>query len=153
MTPANNDLTVNKSLDTADTVTEIANDLRANETYDYTITDGDNAKGKNYKLNGVKSALGNNGSFVLKDSDNAEFENTFKTGSDITVNESISSPLSYTTSWELVNKKNGLIIDNADSANSNFILKDYDDESASALLELDYVNKIKTSNSHLQRKQ
>lgn len=152
MTPANNDLTVNKYLDTADTVTEIANDLRANETYDYTITDGDNAKGKNYKLNGVKSALGNNGSFVLKDSDNAEFENTFKTGSDITVNESISSPLSYTTSWELVNKKNGLIIDNADSANSNFILKDYDDESASALLELDYVNKIKTSKLTLTKK-
>lgn len=151
MTPANNDLTVNKSLDTADTVTEIANDLRANETYDYTITDGTSASGKSYKLNGVDSTLGNNGSFVLKDKDNAEFENTFKTGSDISVNESISSPLSYTTSWELVNKKTASTITSATGTKSDFALKDYDNESSNALLELDYLNTIKTSSISLSK--
>lgn len=151
MTPANNDLTVNKSLDTADTVTEIANDLRANETYDYTITDGTSASGKDYKLNGVDSTLGNNGSFVLKDNGNAEFENTFKTGSDISVNESISSPLSYTTSWELVNKKTASTITSATGTKSDFVLKDYDNESSNALLELDYLNTIKTSSISLSK--
>lgn len=151
MTPANNDLTVNKSLDTADTVTEIANDLRANETYDYTITDGTSASGKDYKLNGVDSTLGNNGSFVLKDKENAEFENTFKTGSDISVNESISSPLSYTTSWELVNKKTASTITSAKGTKSDFVLKDYDNESSNALLELDYLNTIKTSSISLSK--
>ena len=151
MTPANNDLTVNKSLDTADTVTEIANDLRANETYDYTITDGTSASGKSYKLNGVDSTLGNNGSFVLKDKGNAEFANTFKTGSDISVNESISSPLSYTTSWELVNKKTASTITSATGTKSDFVLKDYDNESSNALLELDYLNTIKTSSISLSK--
>lgn len=151
MTPANNALTVNKSLDTADTVTEIANDLRANETYDYTITDGTSASGKGYKLNGVDSTLGNNGSFVLKDKGNAEFENTFKTGSGISVNESISSPLSYTTSWELVNKKTASTITSATGTRSDFVLKDYDNESSNALLELDYLNTIKTSSISLSK--
>lgn len=151
MTPANNDLTVNKSLDTADTVTEIANDLRANETYDYTITDGSDASGKGYKLNGEDATLGSNGSFTLKDAGNADFDNTFKTGSDITVNESISSPLSYTTNWELVNKKNGATIKSDSSTKSEFALKDYDDESSNALFELDYVNKIKTSSISLSK--
>lgn len=151
MTPANNDLTVNKSLDTADTVTEIANDLRANETYDYTISDGTSASGKGYKLNGVDSTLGNNGSFVLNDKGKAEFENTFKTGSDISVNESISSPLSYTTSWELVNKKTASTITSATGTKSDFALKDYDNESSNALLELDYLNTIKTSSISLSK--
>lgn len=151
MTPANNDLTVNKSLDTADTVTEIANDLRANETYDYTISDGTSASGKGYKLNGVDSTLGNNGSFVLNDKGKAEFENTFKTVSDISVNESISSPLSYTTSWELVNKKTASTIKSATGTNSDFVLKDYDNESSNALLELDYLNTIKTSSISLSK--
>lgn len=151
MTPANNDLTVNKSLDTADTVTEIANDLRANETYDYTISDGTSASGKGYKLNGVDSTLGNNGSFVLNDKGKAEFENTFKTGSSISVNESISSPLSYTTSWELVNKKTASTITSATGTKSDFVLKDYDNESSNALLELDYLNTIKTSSISLSK--
>lgn len=151
MTPANNDLTVNKSLDTADTVTEIANDLRANETYDYTISDGTSASGKGYKLNGVDSTLGNNGSFVLNDKGKAEFENTFKTVSDISVNESISSPLSYTTSWELVNKKTASTITSATGTKSDFVLKDYDNESSNALLELDYLNTIKTSSISLSK--
>lgn len=151
MTPANNDLTVNKSLDTADTVTEIANDLRANETYDYTISDGTSASGKGYKLNGVDSTLGNNGSFVLNDKGKAEFENTFKTGSSISVNESISSPLSYTTSWELVNKKTASTIKSATGTKSDFVLKDYDNESSNASLELDYLNTIKTSSISLSK--
>lgn len=148
MTPANNNLIVNKKLDTADTVTEIANDLSANEVYDYTITDGTDAQGKAYELNGVNSVLGSNGSFALQDKGSAEFDNTFDTGSDIKVVESISSPLSYTTNWNLVDRKNGTIIKSSTESTdktAEFVLKDYDDESSSALLALDYVNKIKTS--------
>ena len=51
MTPANNDLKVTKALDTGDVVSEISDDLKANETFDYTIKEnGNDTSGKGYKL-------------------------------------------------------------------------------------------------------
>ena len=156
MTPANNDLVVNKTLDTGDTIKEIADDLKANESYSYTITDNDGVSdaGKTYVHHNADTStssatLYNNGSFGLKDSEDAEFENTFKTGSSITVTESESSPLEYDTSWELINDKNGQVITNStDKSNdrtASFNLKDPDDESSYAALELEYLNSIKTA--------
>lgn len=156
MTPANNDLVVNKTLDTGDTIKEIADDLKANESYSYTITDNDGVSdaGKTYVHHSADTStssvtLGNNGSFGLKDSEGAEFENTFKTGSAITVTESEPSPLAYDTSWELINDKNGQVITNSKEQQSNmtseFTLEDPADKSAFATLELEYLNTIKTA--------
>lgn len=156
MTPANNDLVVNKTLDTGDTIKEIADDLKANESYSYTITDNDGVSdaGKTYVHHSADTStssatLGNNGSFGLKDSEGAEFENTFKTGSSMTVTESEPSPLEYDTSWELINDKNGQVItDSTDKSNdrtASFNLKDPDDKSSYAALELEYLNSIKTA--------
>lgn len=156
MTPANNDLVVNKTLDTGDTIKEIADDLKANESYSYTITDNDGVSdaGKTYVHHSADTStssatLGDNGSFGLKDSEGAEFENTFKTGSSITVTESEPSPLEYDTSWELINDKNGQVITDSKTKQNNmtseFTLEDPADKSAFATLELEYLNSIKTA--------
>lgn len=150
MTPANNDLKVDKTLDTGDVISDIAADLKKNETFDYTIDDGSgNTTGKSYKLTkgGETSnkTLENNG-FVLQDSDLADFDNSFKTGSSIAVNESTNnSSLAYTTSWNLVNSKDGSLINKGSSTGSSFNLVDPTDESAYAQLQLDYTNKLVTA--------
>lgn len=151
MTPANNDLKVTKALDTGDVISEISDDLKANETFDYTIKDnGSDTSGKSYKLtksDGSTSGetLSNSG-FTLKDDYMADFDNSFKTGNNITVNESTdSSNLKYTTNWELVNNRLGSTIKNGSITNSAFNLVDPSDESAYAQLQLDYTNKIVTA--------
>lgn len=129
MTPASNNLKVNKALDTGDVVSAIANDLRKNEEYYYTISDG------------------NSGStFILKDTETKEFNNTYKTESNMTVNESlINSALRYDTSWTLIDNKLGSTISTGDGTRSSFVLVDPNVKNSYAQLELDYVNKIKTA--------
>lgn len=152
MTPANNDLKVTKALDTGDVVSEISDDLKANETFDYTIKENDkDTSGKSYKLtkpDGSTSGetLSNSG-FTLKDDYMADFDNSFKTGNKMKVNESTdSSKLKYTTNWELVNNRNGSTIDSGSTADSKeFMLKDPDDDSAYAQLQLNYTNSIVTA--------
>lgn len=151
MTPANNDLKVTKALDTGNVISEISDDLKANETFDYTIKDnGSDTSGKSYKLtksDGSTSGetLSNSG-FTLKDDYMADFDNSFKTGNNMTVDESTdSSNLKYTTNWELVNNRVGSTIKSGSTTNSAFKLVDPDDDSAYAQLQLDYVNKIVTA--------
>lgn len=151
MTPANNDLKVTKTLDTGDVVSEISDDLKANETFGYTIKENDNdTSGKGYKLTksdeSASSETLSNSGFTLKDDYMADFDNSFKTGNDMTVNESTdSSNLKYTTNWELVNNRVGSIIKSGSTTNSAFKLVDPDDDSAYAQLQLDYTNKIVTA--------
>lgn len=151
MTPANNDLKVTKALDTGDVVSEISDDLKANETFDYTIKDNDNdTSGKGYKLTksdeSTSSETLSNSGFTLKDDYMADFDNSFKTGNNMTVNESTdSSKLKYTTNWELVNNRVGSTISSGSTTNSAFKLVDPDDDSAYAQLQLDYTNKIVTA--------
>ena len=151
MTPANNDLKVTKALDTGDVVSEISDDLKANETFDYTIKEnGNDTSGKSYKLTksdeSTSSETLSNSGFTLKDDYMADFDNSFKTGNDMTVNESTnSSELKYTTNWELVNNRVGSIIKSGSATNSAFKLVDPDDDSAYAQLQLDYTNKIVTA--------
>lgn len=151
MTPANNDLKVTKALDTGDVVSEISDDLKANETFDYTIKENDNdTSGKGYKLtkpDGSTSGetLSNSG-FTLKDNYMADFDNSFKTGNDMTVDESTdSSKLKYTTNWELVNNRDGSPISSGSATDSAFKLVDPTDKKAYAQLQLDYTNKIVTA--------
>lgn len=151
MTPANNDLKVTKALDTGDVVSEISDDLKANETFDYTIKEnGKDTSGKSYKLTKsdesiISETLSNSG-FTLKDNYIADFDNSFKTGNDMKVNESTdSSKLKYTTNWELVNNRVGSIIKSGSATDSEFNLVDPTDKKAYAQLQLDYTNKIVTA--------
>lgn len=151
MTPANNDLKVTKALDTGDVVSEISDDLKANEAFDYTIKENDNdTSGKSYKLTKSDESTSSetllNSGFTLKDNYIADFDNSFKTGNDMTVNESTdSSKLKYTTNWELVNNRVGSTIKSGSTTNSEFKLVDDKDDSAYAQLQLDYTNKIMTA--------
>ena len=151
MTPANNDLKVTKALDTGDVVSEISDDLKANEAFGYTIKEnGNDTSGKGYKLTksdeSTSSETLSNSGFTLKDDYMADFDNSFKTGNDMTVNESTnSSKLKYTTNWELVNNRVGSTISSDSTTNSAFKLVDPADDSAYAQLQLDYTNKIVTA--------
>lgn len=151
MTPANNDLKVTKALDTGDVVSEISDDLKANETFDYTIKEnGKDTSGKSYKLTksdeSTSSETLSNSGFTLKDNYIADFDNSFKTGNDMTVDESTdSSKLKYTTNWELVNNRVGSTIKSGSTANSEFKLVDPTDKKAYAQLQLNYTNSIVTA--------
>lgn len=151
MTPANNDLKVTKALDTGDVVSEISDDLKANETFDYTIKEnGNDTSGKSYKLTKSDENISNetlsNSGFTLKDDYMADFDNSFKTGNEMKVNESTkSSKLTYTTNWELVNNRVGSKIDSGSTTNSEFKLVDDKDDSAYAQLQLNYTNSIVTA--------
>lgn len=151
MTPANNDLKVTKALDTGDVVSEISDDLKANETFDYTIKEnGNDTSGKGYKLTKSDESTSNetlsNSGLKLKDGYMADFDNSFKTGNKMKVNESTnSSKLTYTTNWELVNNRVGSTIDSGSTTNSEFKLVDDKDDSAYAQLQLNYTNSIVTA--------
>lgn len=151
MTPANNDLKVTKALDTGYVVSEISDDLKANETFDYTIKEnGNDTSGKSYKLTksdeSISSETLSNSGFTLKDNYMADFDNSFKTGNDMKVNESTdSSNLKYKTNWELVNNRVGSTIDSGSTTNSEFKLVDDKDDSAYAQLQLNYTNSIVTA--------
>lgn len=151
MTPANNDLKVTKALDTGDVVSEISDDLKANEAFDYTIKENDkDTSGKSYKLTKSDGSTSNetlsNSGLKLKDGYMADFDNSFKTGNKMKVNESTnSSKLTYTTNWELVNNRVGSTIDSGLTTNSEFKLVDDKDDSAYAQLQLNYTNSIVTA--------
>lgn len=151
MTPANNDLKVTKALDTGNVVSEISDDLKANEAFDYTIKEnGKDTSGKGYKLTKSDENISNgtlsNSGFTLKDNYMADFDNSFKTGNEMKVNESTkSSKLTYTTNWELVNNRVGSTIDRGSTTNSEFKLVDDKDDSAYAQLQLNYTNSIVTA--------
>lgn len=148
MTPANNDLKVTKALDTGDVVSEISDDLKANEAFDYTIKENDkDTSGKGYKLTKPDKSTSSetllNSGFTLKDDYMADFDNSFKTDNNMTVDESTdSSKLKYTTNWELVNNRVGSTIKSGSTANSEFKLVDPEDDSAYAQLQLNYTNSI-----------
>lgn len=151
MTPANNALKVTKALDTGDVVSEISDDLKANEAFDYTIKENDkDTSGKSYKLTKPDKSTSteplSNSGFTLKDDYMADFDNSFKTGNHMTVEESTnSSKLKYTTNWELVNNRVGSTIDSGSTTNSEFKLVDDKDDSAYAQLQLNYTNSIVTA--------
>lgn len=151
MTPANNDLKVTKALDTGDVVSEISDDLKANEAFDYTIKENDkDTSGKGYKLTKSDENISNetlsNSGFTLKDNYIADFDNSFKTGNKMKVNESTnSSKLTYTTNWELVNNRVGSIIKSGSATESEFNLADPADKKAYAQLQLNYTNSIMTA--------
>lgn len=111
---------------------------------------GNDTSGKGYKLTKSDESTSNetlsNSGFTLKDNYIADFDNSFKTGNYMTVDESTdSSNLKYTTNWELVNNRVGSIIKSGSATESEFNLADPADKKAYAQLQLDYTNKIVTA--------
>lgn len=151
MTPALNDLKVNKTLDTSSVNSSIAEDLIENEQFSYSVQNSaeSNLASKIYSIDGGNSqTLGSNSSFNLKHSQTADFNNQFKTGSQMTINESmVNKALSYDTSWQLINNDTGQPVSNSNGSatNSSFKLINPVDEDEYASLQLNYVNKVQTA--------
>ena len=81
MTPALNDLKVNKTLDTSSVNSSIAEDLIKNEQFSYSVSNSSesNLASKIYSIDGGNSqTLGSNSSFNLKHSQTADFNNSLK---------------------------------------------------------------------------
>lgn len=151
MTPALNDLKVNKTLDTSSVNSSIAEDLIKNEQFGYSVQNSaeSNLASKIYSIDGGNGqTLGSNNSFNLKHSQTADFNNQFKTGSQMTIDESmVNKALSYDTSWQLINNDTGQSVSNASASttNSSFTLINPVDEDEYASLQLNYVNKVQTA--------
>ena len=151
MTPALNDLKVNKTLDTSSVNSSIAEDLIENEQFGYSVSNSSesNLASKIYSIDGGNSqTLGSNSSFNLKHSQTADFNNQFKTGSQMMINESmVNKALSYDTSWQLINNDTGQSVSNSNGSatNSSFTLINPVDEDEYASLQLNYVNKVQTA--------
>lgn len=151
MTPALNDLKVNKTLDTSSVNSSIAEDLIKNEQFGYSVQNSaeSNLASKIYSIDGGNGqTLGSNNSFNLKHSQTADFNNQFKTGSQMTINESmVNKALSYDTSWQLINNDTGQSVSNSNGSatNSSFTLINPVDEDEYASLQLNYVNKVQTA--------
>lgn len=150
MTPALNDLKVNKTLDTSSVNSSIAEDLIKNEQFGYSVQNSaeSNLASKIYSIDGGNGqTLGSNNSFNLKHSQTADFNNQFKTGSQMTIDESmVNKALSYDTSWQLINNDTGQSVSNSNGSatNSSFKLINPVDEDEYASLQLNYVNKVQT---------
>lgn len=151
MTPALNDLKVNKTLDTSSVNSSIAEDLIKNEQFGYSVQNSaeSNLASKIYSIDGGNGqTLGSNNSFNLKHSQTADFNNQFKTGSQMTIDESmVNKALSYDTSWQLINNDTGQSVSNSNGSatNSSFKLINPVDEDEYASLQLNYVNKVQTA--------
>ncbi len=151
MTPALNDLKVNKTLDTSSVNSSIAEDLIENEQFSYSVRNSSesNLASKIYSIDGGNGqTLGSNSSFNLKHSQTADFNNQFKTGSQMTINESmVNKALSYDTSWQLINNDTGQPVSNASASTTNslFTLINPVDEDEYASLQLNYINKVQTA--------
>lgn len=151
MTPALNDLKVNKTLDTSSVNSSIAEDLIKNEQFGYSVQNSaeSNLASKIYSIDGGNGqTLGSNNSFNLKHSQTADFNNQFKTGSQMRIDESmVNKALSYDTSWQLINNDTGQSVSNSNGSatNSSFTLINPVDEDEYASLQLNYINKVQTA--------
>lgn len=110
MTPAQNDVKVHKEIETADVNSGLQSDLQTN---DFEFKNAENGAVNNtarYTLNSdEKYSVANNGTYYLSHQDTADFDNQYKTGSNLTVTETKPSDgISYgKTYWEVVNLADG----------------------------------------------
>lgn len=163
MTPVTNDLLIDKAVEIPNiNNSTIAKAVYDNDTFGYTSSNSlDVAKGKAYtytKQSGDTESLtlGDNGSFGLKDNESAYFVSQFKTGSNMSVNESSVSSMKngtslsdrYSTKWELFdddgNSKGG-----GNSTQADFKLEGEKNKNVS--LELAYTNTLKTGELNIKK--
>lgn len=151
MTPASNDLKIDKTVNTADVNPALAEDLA--KTQDFTFTpaeDGLAVTDKAYTLNGSESLVCS-GNFTLRHGDTADFNNQFKTGSTISVTEEKPSGVSYETSWVLTDNKTGSELKSGTDVTSEFVLEDPRNTDDYASLQLSYTNTPKTGDLVLKK--
>lgn len=164
MTPITNDLLVDKTVEIGDDINNstIAKAVYDNDTFSYTSSNmQEDVTGKAYtytKQSGDAESLklGSNGSFYLKDDESAYFVSQFKTGSQMTVNESGVSNMQndtklsdrYATSWKLYDDA-GNQKASGDKAMAVFALEGEENKNVS--LELSYTNTLKTGGLNIAK--
>lgn len=163
MTPVTNDLLIDKAVEIPNiNNSTIAKAVYDNDTFGYTSSNSlDVAKGKAYtytKQSGDTESLtlGDNGSFGLKDNESAYFVSQFKTGSNISVNESSVSSMKngtslsdrYSTKWELFDD-DGNSKGSGNSTQADFKLEGEKNKNVS--LELAYTNTLKTGELNIKK--
>lgn len=158
-TPITNDLQVDKTVNTASVNNDtLASEIKSNQNFNYSVDDSTgNTSGKQYVFTDSRSNKSiktvSNSKIDLKDSENADFQNSFATKSQMTFNENKSSTgVQYSTKWGLYDQKTGVQIKNADdSTNASFKLVDPTSESSDAKLKLRYTNTVETTNLLLNK--
>lgn len=163
MTPVTNDLLIDKAVEIPNiNNSTIAKAVYDNDTFGYTSSNSlDVAKGKAYtytKQSGDTESLtlGDNGSFGLKDNESAYFVSQFKTGSNMSVNESSVSSMKngtslsdrYSTKWELFDD-DGNSKGSGNSTQADFKLEGEKNKNVS--LELAYTNTLKTGELNIKK--
>lgn len=110
MTPAQNDVKVHKEIETADVNSGLQSDLQTNNFEFKNAENGTVNTTARYTLNSDdKYAVFSDGGYYLSHLDTADFDNQYKTGSNLTVTETKPSDgISYgKTYWEVVNLADG----------------------------------------------
>lgn len=163
MTPVTNDLLIDKAVEIPNiNNSTIAKAVYDNDTFGYISSNSlDVAKGKAYtytKQSGDTESLtlGDNGSFGLKDNESAYFVSQFKTGSNMSVNESSVSSMKngtslsdrYSTKWELFDD-DGNSKGSGNSTQADFKLEGEKNKNVS--LELAYTNTLKTGELNIKK--
>lgn len=163
MTPVTNDLLIDKAVEIPNiNNSTIAKAVYDNDTFGYISSNNlDVAKGKAYtytKQSGDTESLtlGDNGSFGLKDNESAYFVSQFKTGSNMSVNESSVSSMKngtslsdrYSTKWELFDD-DGNSKGSGNSTQADFKLEGEKNKNVS--LELAYTNTLKTGELNIKK--
>ncbi|MGN0502061.1 MAG: hypothetical protein ACI4HN_03965, partial [Ruminococcus sp.] len=164
MTPVTNNLEIDKEV-VADGINNstLAQAVYDNDTFSYNSSNAsESVSGKTYTYtdqsgNTSTRTLDSNGSFGLKDEESAYFVSRFKTGSQMTVNESgiesnsaVSLADRYSTKWVLFDSAKGNQLGLGASTKAEFTLEGTNaDENAELLLH--YVNTLNTGSLKLTK--
>ncbi len=162
MTPAANDLRVNKEVDTTEVnpgLEDAMQDVEFGFTPSENGTTFPNSKAYTLNDNATKYSLDANGSFKLTDGDVADFGNQFTTGAKMKVSETASSTVKYNTEWKVIDRKTGATITDVNGntasgtglSTTEFALLDQNNSYSDALLEVDYVNTPETADLMLTK--
>ncbi|MCH5303586.1 MAG: hypothetical protein J1E41_01870, partial [Ruminococcus sp.] len=127
MTPAQNNVEITNKVDLTDINPALWDDIKKNESFSFEITDGTTSLTKD-----------------LKDGESIEHDNDFDTHSNLTVKQTTNSNLSYTTSWNVVDKADHdkVIYESTDDSKDTdvFELVNGRDHHDTASMQVNYVN-------------
>jgi fibro-slime domain-containing protein len=160
MTPATNDLKVNKTVNTTNVNTGLVDAVK-NKEFTFTPKENGNTATTKYTLNSATSLSTASPSFVLKSGDTADFDDQFTTGSTMKVEESTSTTgMQCDTTWEVIdNQTNKVIKDTSGNeakgtgtSTTGFKLVNTTDENNYAELQANFVNTPKVKPLTLSKK-
>lgn len=159
--PVQNDLTVDKTVETGDVNSGIASAVKAavaSSDFDFTLKDNNAAyASKSYTLTkpdhtSESKTTSANGEFTLKQDYSANFTKDLKYNDSISISESAPSVFSYDTSYTITDNKTGDSLGNGDGKDASFSLINKDgDEDSGASVYVEYTNTLKTANLTLNK--